>query len=471
MKNRKDVYTRRAVLATLASGSLGLTAYALLSHTESTLALSANSPHKQYYIKAGASPKNDGLSPNRPFPTIQQAADLTNPGDTVYIMNGTYGETSSEGAAVITRSGAPNAYITYRAFPGHHPKIHVSPAAWNSLLVESASYITIAGLTIEGNSASYTYDEALANQNTKNPKYNANGIGVRPTNATAPIPHHIRIIGNVVHHCPGGGIYTDRADYITMKRNIAYSNAWYSVYANSGISAFHFQNTDQKTGYKNFVLQNISFDNQSYIPWTVTHKISDGNGIIIDDTKNKQIQGVPYVGRTFVANNLAFENGGSGIHAFSSENVDIINNTVWNNARSPELTWASLFASSSNNVNIFNNIAVIRPGKPTNDTSNNTNVIYDYNIYYHGNVPAQMGAHDLIADPLFIHPSSRLNEADFSLRPQSPARDSGTSHLAPNVDITGSRRPVGKGFDRGAYEGLCSVHGWDSIQQWREQAL
>ena len=72
--------------------------------------------------------------------------------------------------------------------------------------------------------------------------------------------------------------------------------------------------------------------------------------------------GFGYTGKCLVANNLVYENGGSGIHTFRSDNVDIINNTVFNNGSTPELGWSELFANDSENVNIFNNLVYSRTG-------------------------------------------------------------------------------------------------------------
>jgi hypothetical protein len=47
----------------------------------------------------------------------------------------------------------------------------------------------------------------------------------------------------------------------------------------------------------------------------------------------------------------------------------------------------------------------------------------------------------------FVNPTS-----DFHLKPTSPAVDAGTSTDAPNTDLEGNPRPVGAGFDMGAYE-------------------
>ena len=54
----------------------------------------------EYYVSASGSDSNNGTSLDSPFLTIQKAAGLTNPGDIVYVTNGTYGPLS------ITRSGS-----------------------------------------------------------------------------------------------------------------------------------------------------------------------------------------------------------------------------------------------------------------------------------------------------------------------------------------------------------------------------
>jgi hypothetical protein len=410
-----------------------------------------------YYVSASGSDANNGLSTSTPFQTIQRAANLTNPGDTVYIMNGTYTHPAYTGGAYpeaiveITRSGSAGNYITYKAYPGHSPLLRATHS-WTHITVEGASYIRIEGLQIQGNNDNITYDAAYAQRyNTGNAPTNTNGIYIRRNDAKTTYPHHIEIRNNTIYKCPGAGIGSEYADYLTIDNNNVHSNSWYTVYATSGISLFHLHDTDNYTGYKNFVRSNISYNNETYIPWNATGYISDGNGIIIDDNKHIQDNQSPYNGRTLVANNLVFSNGGSGIHSYSSSHVDIVNNTAYLNARSSSLNWANIFADSSSDVNILNNISYARSGKPSNTNYSNTNVTYDYNIYYNGNTPAVSGSHDVVADPKFVNPSESAG-ADFHVQASSPSIDSGTSAYAPSYDYSGNSRPLGSIYDRGAYE-------------------
>ena len=75
---------------------------------------------------------------------------------------------------------------------------------------------------------------------------------------------------------------------------------------------------------------NRTHDNHCTQPWVVSGKLSDGNGMIVDDNRNTQDGSthIPYTGRFLVAGDLSYRNGGSGMHAFSSDRVDFINNTV-----------------------------------------------------------------------------------------------------------------------------------------------
>ena len=62
-----------------------------------SLALTAFSALKiiaaEYYVSENGSNSNSGASESEPFLTIAKAMNLTSPGDTVYVMDGTYRNT------------------------------------------------------------------------------------------------------------------------------------------------------------------------------------------------------------------------------------------------------------------------------------------------------------------------------------------------------------------------------------------
>lgn len=415
----------------------------------------AEAAGRTYYVSPAGSDGNSGTSPAKPFRTIQKAADSTTPGDTVSIMNGTYKEKPGGSDVVaISRSGKTGAPITYRAYPGQHPVIN-PVAAWNGIRINGASHIVLRGLEIKGNSANISLKDAEQGASTTKPTYNTNCMSVEKDRKSGARPHHIDIVGNTVHHCPGGGIGAGYADYVTIDHNNVYANAWYSVFANSGISILAAQDIDQgdPSKYKIRFTNNIVHDNESKVKWGHCHCYSDGNGIIIDTLKDKAKAGATgpdYNGRVLVANNVTYNNGGSGIHSFKSQHVDIVHNTAYQNGRSTRMnSYANIYAQDSKDVHLFNNVSYSRPNQPTNSTYGNNDVTYDYNLYYGGKAPAVKGPHDIIANPKFVAPGTD-GAPGFRLAKGSPGIGSGKPLSQVTTDIAGARRDAGSA-DRGAY--------------------
>lgn len=407
-----------------------------------------------YYVSPGGSDSNSGTSAGKALRTIQEAADRTEPGDTVSIMNGTYKEPRKGSDVVsVTRSGKAGAPITFRAHPGHKPVIN-PVTGWNGIAVDGASYIDIRGLEIKGNSAHLSLS-AAEGASTKNPLYNTNCLNVTKGKSSGEQAHHINIVGNTVRSCPGSGISAIDADHVTIDRNRVHSTSWYTKYATSGISVLRALDSDGSGDGKKYrirITNNVSYDNETKVKWDKCTCYSDGNGIIIDTLKGKPGgEGPDYRGRVLVANNLSFDNGGSGIHSFQSHHVDIVHNTAYMNGRSKNMdSYANIFAAKSQDVRLLNNISYARPGQETNSKHRNTDVTYDYNTYFNGKAPEVKGPHDVVGDPEFVAPGTGPAAADFRLRKGSRAIGTGTAFPAVSTDITGARRGGGDP-DRGAY--------------------
>lgn len=402
-----------------------------------------------YYVNAATgSDSNDGRSPKSAFATLDRASGVVVPGATVYVMSGTYTGSDSTGAALtIATAGKPNAWISFVAYPGQHPVIRIFPHAWTGIhLVGAAAYVVIDGFEIGGLRASVVPAQALADKGTDG-LYNENGIYL-DGHTDNTIVNHIVVRNSYIHDCTGGGLAGNQIDYVTFDNNVLAYNSYWSPYATSGISLYHLTDTDKSTAYKNYVVANRSFGNQEFVPFFLNEPpaITDGNGIIIDDNLHAQDTNVPYGGRTYVANNIVYRNGGRGIHIYSSQHVDAVNNTAYDDMLSGSIDAGELDAIDSYDVNILNSIGVAAPTKSVDSTSGNAKVTYDYNVYFGTkSVPAR-GPHDLVANPRLSDPV-----VDFGLLPLSPALHDGTEDLAPAVDFYGRPRTPGR-IDRGAVQ-------------------
>ncbi|MBG1258452.1 right-handed parallel beta-helix repeat-containing protein [Nostoc sp. BAE] len=410
--------------------------------------ISAISTATKYYVSGKGNDKNSGRTTSSAFRTIQRAADLTNPGDTVLLMDGVYKNGDPSGTVLdIKRSGRANAWITYKAYPGHRPKIQHN--GWHGIWIrDGASYIEVNGLEVAGNNGNITRAYGLSQKYNKlNPLTNGNCIGIDGEKNGR--PHHIRIINNKVRDCGGGGIGATGADYITIDSNEVYNNAWYSVYGCSGISLLNNWNSDNSQNYKMFITRNKVYNNRMLVPWHVSGKIQDGNGIIIDRGMNKQKGSKlsAYRGRTLIANNISYKNGGGGIHTFHSENIDIVHNTVYLNNQSPEISGGQISINASNNINVLNNILYSERGKKIN-SYRGKNIRFDYNLNANSSSISGSGSSDIIADPLFMNAS----RGDFRLKSRSPAINSGMKFNSVTTDFLGDPRVKGSRSDRGALE-------------------
>jgi len=176
---------------------------------------------------------------------------------------------------------------------------------------------------------------------------------------------HIIIENNVVHDSSCGGIAAAGntngglpLDYLIIRGNVAYGNAKTASYDCSGISIYEPKAYDQAPGYHLLVQQNVSFNN---FDCDTCHTVTtDGNGIIMDDfASSQQSSGTPYQPATLVENNLAFNNGGMGIHSFFSENITFRNNTAWGDLQDPQHCSGGyeIGAEFSSNIQFYNNLA------------------------------------------------------------------------------------------------------------------
>jgi hypothetical protein len=404
-----------------------------------------------YYVSGTGSDSYSGTSTSSAFRTLNKAAGVVPAGGTVCVMNGTYSSNATSGAVLdVRRSGSSTAYTTYMAYPGQKPVIQVPTGAWNGILLQGVHHVIIDGFEVVGQALNISSTTANAYKlNTNYIPTNQSGIGVNRFSGQA-TPHHIIIRNNKVHHNSGAGISVIHADYVTVENNDVYANSWWSPSACSGISIYEPQGIDSSTAVKIVVRNNKSHDNVNKVPNINNGSYTDGNGIIIDDTKNQQGNGVRYAGRTSVFNNVVYRNGGSGAHAFLSEHVDFVNNTSYWNYNGRTNQNGEIFANASGDVFLYNNIMYGSGGVvKKNWTSNTGSVTWAYNVFWNGSV-SSLGSNEVKANPNFASLSDTAAGFLYLGASSTPALTNGTTSKAPTSDKNYKAR--GTPPDRGAYE-------------------
>lgn len=332
---------------------------------------------KIYYVdKTKGNDSNPGTTQTLAFKTIQKANEKVVAGDVVYVKNGTYDENIT-----VVKSGNFNNWIVFQAFPGHKPFVR---GTQDGTFRVEGNYIKIIGFRVTSTQM-------------------GSGIHVGKGN------HHTQILNNEIHDSGCGGISGQETDYLYIEGNISYRNAFRSPYQCSGLSIYQAKAYDNQPGFHNIIRNNISYSNENKLPQE-NGKVTDGNGIIIDDFRHTQGQtrSPKYTNWTLVENNLVFDNGGRGIHIFQSDNVIVRNNTSLRNLQSRNLEGTlngELTTLLSSNVQFYKNMVYASEHSKisfVDDYSSNNS--WDYNISYNGSIlvngghsNAIFGSHNVIA--------------------------------------------------------------------------
>ncbi len=379
---------------------------------------------------------NDGSSLDNPIRSLQLALDQVEPGETVYLMDGTYRDLLEPGNAhyLARNGGTPDAWVTIQNAPGHSPVIIASDG--NGLEVQ-ADYVEVAGLTVRGEG----YDE------TSDPWGNA--LLVRNSN-------HVRLVGNTLSNMPTSGISAVESANLAILNNEVFENAFWSSVQGSGISLWHSSTNGEPPdpdGYHDRILGNRIYRNENKVKsrWKDFAVITDGNGIIIDEGRD-----TVYTGRVLVANNVIFDNGGRAVMVYKTNNVDVMFNTTYNNGRTASLDGGrgELVAGQATNVRFLNNLVWPAPGLPGLLVSSAENVETEGNLVVTDGDAGDVSGRDAVQsdDPGLRNPSISENEADF--RPLV-----GSAAIGRAAEVSPLLTYDYNGLDRDAAEAAVGAHG------------
>jgi hypothetical protein len=356
-------------------------------------------PPRRYYVAPTGSDANEGTSA-APFKTIQQAADIVEPGDSVIVRAGTY--TGAGRLVSVDRSGAPDSWITF-----------LSERKWGAVL-DGRNGESRVGWYF-GPKVGYVRVEGFEIQNLREHAFDTYGGAV----------HDLMIVRNHVHHI--GRNCTDTSNGRTgaslgagTRRVTFDGNVWHDIGrfapGENGCapSTEHYQNHDH--GIYVSDADDITIRNNVFYTfgrgWAVHRYFSGGS----------MSYGLVIVNNTFAGENPY--RPGQIILATSTGGLRIENN-IFYSPQSAALYFENLkFPGGSVRHNMIyrGGTKVGRPGGVT------------FSRNWERTNPGIVGG------------------TDFRLRPDSPAIDAGLPLPEVTHDADGVARPRGAGYDIGAYE-------------------
>ena len=387
-------------------------------------------PSNAYYVSPTGNDSNPGTL-NQPWRTIQKAANTLNPGETVYIRGGVYNE-----MVTLPKSGAPNQYITFRAYPGEIPTLDGT----NTLYAGFRAYGEKRWIIIDGFEVR---------------NYIGKGILFEPEGART---SNLIIRNNEVHDITGFGINIQEADDFEIYGNEVYNISPYTgifvinstggiihhntVYLCDGNGIMLSIGSDNNEIYSNVVYRNSCGVDQRYA----------GIAVEVDSELNT------------IHNNLIVYNCHAG-YLTNSPNNKVHNNTIYENTVTQVSSgdWSGSYPIGNT---YKNNIFVVphnaNPTDPTHravtfwgsgyDPYDN---VFDHNLYFYVDGPDMYGmvaawpdvysftewqaigkeSNGVLGDPLFMD----ILGWDFSLQLGSPAIDAGVDvgllYYGPAPDI------------------------------------
>ena len=418
-----------------------------------------------YYVATHGNDNNNGRTVNKPFKTIQKAADLVEAGGTVFIMGGEYNESID-----IKHSGQKGKLISFKPYDTQAVTIngkHTEPSnkyTYGLINIDEKHYISIFGLNIKNSSKAGIYVtkstdiDIMGNYTLET---FSSGIGVWYS-------ERIKVGHNEVELACHGGQEESISIADTKHAEIFY-NEVYSNGKNEGEDTLGGEGIDIKDGSQ--------FINVHH---NIVHDLINRTGIYIDAWANE-------TGSIKVHHNTVYncKNAGMAVateRGGSLTNVSIYNNIIYKNTDAGILLggWISHIEGENDpvatpvaGVRIFNNTiygnseqCIYIDNKDIKDVTIRNNICsndlqqeigfndlidiselkIDHNIFHRQEIGNSTKIHhNLSSNPLLFAPE----DDEFYLQENSPAINSGNRIKAPELDFEGAR--WGDNIEIGAY--------------------
>ncbi len=392
-----------------------------------------------YYVSNSGNNSYNGESEDSAFATLQHAANTIIASDSVLVLPGDYAGFDLRGV-----DGSESTPIVFMALD-------------DSVRITSENYMTDDGINIEGVDW-VVIDGFIVTGVPRN--------GIRLVTA-----EHIVIKNNTCLN-NSRGILTGFVEDVIIENNLcAYSWNEHGIYhSNSGdnpiirYNVCHdnngcgiHMNGDESMGGDGLITNATVEGNIIY-----GNGAAGGSGINCDGVANSRI-----------FNNLIYDNHASGISLYridasdGSYNTKVYNNTIINASNG---RWCVNIGLSSQADTVYNNIlitlhsfrgSISLEDESLDDFYSDYNIVLDRMSVDGGDTRINLsdwqilgyGTHSMLADSMH-HIFFDWENGDYHLLSASQAVDSGTSAVSVFVtyDLDGFARPIGSGYDIGAYE-------------------
>jgi parallel beta-helix repeat protein len=147
-----------------------------------------------------------------------------------------------------------------------------------------------------------------------------------------------------------------------------------------------------------------------------------------------------------LVNNVVVGTGTDVVHAFGAD-TSPLSALLKHNTLVADSALYGVSAHNYSTVTMINNIVTGCSVTGIYVADATSSITADHTLFF-GNVDdGEMGTNPLIGNPLFRNPAG----FDYHLRPRSAAVDAGVD-AGITIDLEAKRRPMGNGYDIGAYE-------------------
>jgi len=392
-----------------------------------------------FYVSNSGSDSWPGTSPDSAFATLQHAADICSPGDSVLAMNGTYAgfdlrEGGSESEPIVFTTTGDDVWINQQ-----------NPVTPDGINLEGADWVVIDGFNLTG--------------------LPRNGIRVV-------LSDHVTVRNCYCENCYERGIFTGFADWVTIEFNecsgsidehgIYHSNSGdhpvirYNICHNNNGCGIHM-NGDLSSGSDGIISDADVYGNIIY-----ENGNAGGSGINCDGVVESRI-----------FNNLLYMNHANGISLYmidgatGSHDVQVYNNVI---VQPNDGRWGININTGSTHATLLNNIVLSAHsyrGSISIDQESLEGFESSYNLVEDrlstdgGDTVITLAQWQALGYGTSSHVCTSWESTfidwasdDYHHEPNSQALDMGTSDVQSIVthDIEGVLRPQGPAYDLGCYE-------------------